>query len=101
MTAAPGILSVISPAEYRISVVGYLDESMLDRLGGLTIEDDESCDDCSKPVISLTGRLADQAALLGVLNELYNMRLPLLSVEYLGVSQHNARLPQQEKEDPC
>jgi hypothetical protein len=31
----------------------------------------------------LIGRLADQAALLGVLNSLYELGLPLLSVEYI------------------
>jgi hypothetical protein len=35
-----------------------------------------------KPVTALTGQLADQAPLFGILNGLYNMRLPLLSVEW-------------------
>ena len=34
----------------------------------------------------LVGRLVDQAALLGVLNALYGLHLPLLSVEYVGNS---------------
>ena len=33
------------------------------------------------PVTILSGRLLDQAGLLGVLNTLYDLRLPLLSVE--------------------
>jgi len=33
------------------------------------------------PVSILTDRLRDQAALLGVLNTLYDLQLPLLSVE--------------------
>jgi hypothetical protein len=36
---------------------------------------------------TLVGRLADQAALLGVLNTLYGLHLPLLSVEYVGSTQ--------------
>ena len=37
------------------------------------------------PVTTLVGRLADQAALMGVLDTLYNYyHCPLLSVEYLG-----------------
>jgi hypothetical protein len=36
------------------------------------------------PVTTLSGRLPDQAALLGVLNTLYDLHLPLLSMEYLG-----------------
>lgn len=35
-------------------------------------------------VTALTGKLQDQTALAGILNTLYNLRLPLLSVEYLG-----------------
>ena len=35
-------------------------------------------------VTALLGQLADQAALLGVLNFLYDLCLPLLSVECLG-----------------
>jgi hypothetical protein len=34
--------------------------------------------------ITLVGQLADQAALLGVLNTIYGLHLPLLSVEYVG-----------------
>ena len=37
------------------------------------------------PVTTLSGRLLDQAALLGVLNTLYDYyHAPLLSVEFLG-----------------
>jgi hypothetical protein len=32
----------------------------------------------------MVGRVTDQAALAGLLNLAYNMRLPLLSVSYLG-----------------
>jgi hypothetical protein len=35
---------------------------------------------CGYPVTELSGRLLDQAALLGVLRRLYDLRLPLLSV---------------------
>jgi hypothetical protein len=33
----------------------------------------------------LTGPLADEAALMGVLEHLYNLRLPLLAVERVGI----------------
>jgi len=37
------------------------------------------------PVTTLVGRLLDQAALMGVLDTLYNYyHCPILSVEYLG-----------------
>jgi hypothetical protein len=34
-------------------------------------------------VTTLTGQFRDQAALLGLLNTIYNLHLPLLQVEYL------------------
>jgi hypothetical protein len=34
------------------------------------------------PVTTLVGQLRDQAALFGVLNNLYELHLPILSVEY-------------------
>ena len=59
---------------------GKLDERYSDSLGGLTIT--QATDDDDAPVTTLYGRLIDQAALLGVLNTLYNMmHLPLLLVE--------------------
>jgi len=75
-------LSVDSPANYKISVVGVLDENFSDRLWGLSICNTEPKQIAGKPVAILTGELADQAALFGVLNALYNMRMPLLSVEW-------------------
>jgi len=40
-------------------------------------------------VATLTGKLQDQTKLAGVLSTLYNMRLPLLMVEYLGYPEQN------------
>ena len=84
MTTTPGKLTVLTPARYRISVLGFPDEKMIDRLGGLVIESQELDPNTGKSITSLSGRLSDQAALFGALNVLYNMRLPLLKVEYLG-----------------
>lgn len=70
-----------TPSVYAIRVVGSLDASWSDRLGGLaiTVGGDEE-----KPETQLCGRLPDQAALLGVLNALYDHRFVLLSVERLS-----------------
>jgi hypothetical protein len=84
MKTSPEKLNFVSPVEYKISVLGYLDENMAERLGGLAIESQEADPGSNKSKITLTGILPDQAALFGVLNALYNMRLLLLSVEYLG-----------------
>jgi len=89
MKTHPSNLNVISPANYKISVVGILEDSYSDRLCGLTIRNTAPDQNAGKPVATLTGQLADQAALFGVLNTLYNMRMPLLAVEYL--SEHQSK----------
>jgi hypothetical protein len=73
-----------APATYRIQIKGYLEGSWSDRLGGMDITwtDPEGED----PVTTLSGRLLDQGALLGALNALYGLHLPLLSVECLAGS---------------
>ena len=68
--------------EYVIQIQGDLDPDWSDRLGGLSIET-KSFDDDRLPVTILSGNLIDQASLQGVLNTLYELRLPLLSVECL------------------
>ncbi len=71
------------PAVYRIHVGSRLDSDWSDRVGGMTITTTEQRDEA--PVTTLTGRLLDQAALLGVLTTLYDYyHAPLLSVEFLG-----------------
>jgi hypothetical protein len=75
-------LTLDTPATYRIRVKGYLDGRWSDRLGGLAIT--TSGQDDSPVVATLYGEVIDQAALAGVLSALYNLHLPLLSVEYLG-----------------
>jgi len=71
------------PGIYVIHIAGRLNKSLEDRLGGLTITPIEGDDEFSQPVTVLKGCLPDQAALLGVLNTLYNLRYPLLLVRYL------------------
>lgn len=77
-------LTVDRPATYRIQVVGYLDQNWSTRLGGLAIH--PSGKEQTRTVTTLSGPLIDQAALFGVLKALYDMRLPLLSVECLEVN---------------
>ena len=73
------------PATYHIQVIGQLDEIWSNRLSGLTITSTRSDD--QQIITSLHGNLIDQAALFGVLMALYDSRLPLLSVEFLGEDQ--------------
>ena len=86
MKTSPGKLCMVSPANYKISILGFLNQDTVDRLGGLTIENQAEDLESGKSITTLKGELKDQAALLGALNTLYNMRLPLLSIEFLGVS---------------
>ena len=76
-----GKLTMATQADYRIVVSGHLNESYSSRLGGLNITVQE--DDESRPVTILIGRLRDQAALLGILNNLYELHMPVLLVEHL------------------
>jgi len=73
-------LNFVKPATYQIRVKGSVPENWSDRLGGMTITDDQEAE---YPVAILHGQLLDQAALLGVLSALYSLHLPLVSVEYI------------------
>ena len=74
-------LTIDCPASYRIRVVGILDEHWSFRLGGMTIASSDQVG--KKGITVLSGELIDQAALFGVLKALYDLRMPLVSVEYL------------------
>jgi len=75
-------LTLDRPATYQIKVPGMLDERWSDWNGGMTItlESDED----GRPVTTLTGTV-DQAALQGVLRQLYSLGLPLISVICIDV----------------
>ena len=69
-------------AVYQIVVRGRLDSSWSARLSNMhiTIESDAG----SEVTTTLVGPLADQAALAGILNTLYDLGLTLICVEYLA-----------------
>ncbi len=75
------------PGIYCIRVQGVVSDNWGDYLQGMDIEIDRTEDGMT--ATTLAGELVDQAALLGVLNVLYNWHLPVLSVEYLGNSRSN------------
>ena len=72
------------PLVYTIRVIGHLEKSWSKRLSGLNIQPSNATLANGKEISTLTGELIDQAALLGVLNALYNLRLTIWSVECLG-----------------
>ena len=74
-------LSLGRAAVYRLVVQGVVGEQLLDRLGDLRIGADPGAH--GGTTTTLTGRIRDQAQLIGVVNSLYEMRFPLLAVELL------------------
>lgn len=62
------------PAWYQIHVVGHLSDRWADWFGGLTITNQPDGE------AVLSGQLPDQAALYGVLNQIRNIGLTLISL---------------------
>jgi hypothetical protein len=73
------IAGMFEPATYRISILGTLDKQWSDYCGGMSIEHQSFLD--QYPVTILTGQLTDQSALVGVINSLYDLGCPIISVE--------------------
>jgi len=71
-----------APAIYRIRVQGRIKASWSDRLEGMRIG--LAAPDGGPFVTTLEGELADQAALAGVLNTLYELHLSVLEVKRLS-----------------
>jgi hypothetical protein len=66
------------PATYQIMVQGRVDPDWSDLMAGMAIC--LTMSESNPPVTTLQGELSDQTALLGVLNSLYELHLPVLSV---------------------
>ena len=92
--AERSIQTMEAPAIYRIQVYGHLEDRWSTYLQGLQIE--KSTEPGLISSTTLTGWLADQAALLGVLNTLYNLAMPLISVEFLALDEES---PKKETHD--
>ena len=73
-------LTMSDPIACEILVQGVLAPHWSDRLGGLEITVCDRPQDGAGGTTELRGALPDQAALLGVLTSLYDLRLPLLAV---------------------
>ena len=79
----PGV-SWLEPAIYRICIQGILDDNWSNYRSGMTIEYEN--DPNHHAVTILTGRLADQSSLIGLLNSLHDIGCPILSVERMKAS---------------
>jgi hypothetical protein len=76
-------VSLGQTAVYQIVVQGSLTEQLAECLGGLRLQVSPGVH--GGAATTLPGRLRDQAQLIGVLNTLYEMRVPILSLELLEV----------------
>jgi hypothetical protein len=71
-------LGMDRPGTYEIKVPGRLDEGWSEWFEGMTIA--VQCGDDEPTITTLTGVVADEAALQGLLDRLYALGLRLLSV---------------------
>ena len=74
-------LDFSSGARYRISVKGFLDVSWSERFSDMRISNETG--GIISPLAVLEGSVMDQTELIGVLNNIYEMHLPLVSVSFL------------------
>jgi hypothetical protein len=75
-----------APARYRIRVHGHLRPELSGRFESMKIST-LSRDDGETESL-LEGTLVDQSALAGVLKTLYELHLPVISADCLGVVDH-------------
>jgi hypothetical protein len=68
-----------TPATYQIRIEGKPSASWSEYMEGMTV--DVASEPGNRRVVTLSGRLADQSALAGVLNYIYDLGLTLLSVQ--------------------
>jgi hypothetical protein len=72
------------PARYEIKVPGRLEEHWSEWLEGMAVKVESG--DRIPTITTLTGKVADQAALQGLLSRLYSMGLSLISVNLVPFS---------------
>ena len=75
-----------SPGYYRIEVEGVLPPAWLNRLGAMQISPPSNqsiAKETNNMITIMQGKVSDQADLSGILNSLYELHLPLLSVQFI------------------
>lgn len=78
---------------YEIKIKGHLDEHWSDWLGGLEITQDEHGNSF------LTGIVPDQAALHGILNQIHDLGLILISITYKGIEEEEEETDENTKQN--
>jgi hypothetical protein len=72
-------INISKSANISIEVNGLLNKNLSDVLGGLNIRHSTTPDNIS--ISYLEGAVKDQAALIGIINTLFNMRFPIVNVK--------------------
>jgi hypothetical protein len=67
---------------YRLRMIGYLDEVVFEYFDHLTLSVSVGPD--QNAITTLTCQVPDEAALMGIINTLYDFGLKILSVERLS-----------------
>ena len=70
-------------AVYQIEVQGKLDENWSEWFGGMTVTVRSESSDA--PITTVTCAVADQSALRGILNKIWDLHLTLISVNRLEI----------------
>ena len=70
-------------AAYQIKVQGKLNEKWSDWFGGMTVTVQSESNDA--PITTLTGSVADQSALRGILTKIWDLNLTLISVNRIEI----------------
>lgn len=70
---------MVNETDYQIEIEGKLGERWTGWFDGMTVTAEEAAGGI--PITTLTGPLADQAALLGVLYKLHNLGLDIVQVK--------------------
>jgi hypothetical protein len=80
-------INMFEPAVYCIRIEGKLGESWLDYFGAQSMS--VEVDEVGLSSTTLISEPVDQAALIGIINHLNGLGLPLVSVECLPISVEN------------
>jgi hypothetical protein len=66
------------PEIYQVKVKGVLDDRWSDWFSGMTVQEESTSD--GTPVTTLTGPVADQARLRGIVSKIWDLNLTVISV---------------------
>jgi hypothetical protein len=79
-------ITMANRAKYHIVVKGRLDDRWAKWFNGTTRKDEQ--DRHGMPCTRLTCSVRDQSELIGILNRLSNLNLPLLEVKWMTPEEH-------------